>query len=402
MEGVPGKYKLFWGDAHTNLHAHQINPGALGRAAAHARDIMDFWPIAYYPAEKIKLQGFTAEDELPADLIGQQWRQICQLAADNNAPGRFVAFPGYEWQGDGSSGDHNVFFLRDDSPILIQPRRLADLYAEIRGRGLAAIAIPHHTGYRVGIRGKDWSVHDELLSPFAEIFSHHGSSENDDMQPGLQMNRNMCPGEYAGTIAAGLDRGLRLGIVASNDSHGGLGGIYGLGLMACYARELTRESLWEAFLARRVYGVSADRMELAFTAAGAFMGEEIRHAGPVEVHACARGSDRIDRIELLRNNCVIATHCHDGTWALPPEDQIGLFKLRIECGWGGRTSEVPQLGPHKWDCRLSVPDGQIVGVERWWRSDGQAVGPLGRGCQFTFTTAQQEPHRRAQHAGQRL
>ncbi len=82
-----------------------------------------------------------------------------------------------------------------------------------------------------------------------------------------------------------------------------------------WPQELTRDSLWDAFRNRRVYGVTGDRIELDFTCNGAPMGS-ILPAAPQNAgwQVSVRGADAIDRIELLRNDRVIATHSHQGTW----------------------------------------------------------------------------------------
>ena len=40
-------YEYLWADMHANPHHHQI--GQLEQWYRHARQVMDFWPIAYYP-----------------------------------------------------------------------------------------------------------------------------------------------------------------------------------------------------------------------------------------------------------------------------------------------------------------------------------------------------------------
>lgn len=57
-----------------------------------------------------------------------------------------------------------------------------------------------------------------------------------------------------------------------------LSGMYGHGLMAVLAPALTRADLWAAFRARRVYGVTGDRIALDFTVNGAAMGSQIAAA----------------------------------------------------------------------------------------------------------------------------
>jgi hypothetical protein len=251
------------------------------------------------------------------------------------------------------------------------------------------MVIPHHTAYMPGIRGKDWSVHDERLTPFAEIYSSHGCSEDDGEWIGLRSNRNMGPNTSGGTTEDGLDRGYKLGIICSNDSHYGLPAVYGMGTMACYARELTRESLWEAFAARRVYGVTGDRIVLDFSVNGAPMGSVIRAKGPVRINATVRCTDALDRIELLRNNRVIATHCHAGTWEPLTGGERIRCKFRVEAGWNPIPDRLPNQGDKHWHGRLEVPDGVIVSVEKCWKTLGQRVDkPGGRGCEFEFRTEQ--------------
>jgi len=380
-----GDYNLYWGDSHTNLHHRHMDE--LPRILSGAQEMLDFWPVAYYPQEFIERNGFPYEDWCPQEQIERDWQAICDLAAENNEPGTFVIFSGYEWQGHGRFGDHNVFHLEDHQPLL-QNNTLPELYDELHRQGIRAFAIPHHTAYRVGVRAKRWDVHDEDLSPFAEIYSCHGCSESDEEWPGLRTNWSMGPGVSGGTIEDGLDQGYRLGIICSGDTHHGFPGTYTHGLMGCYARELTREALWEAFAERRVYGASADRIALDFRVEGAMMGAEIEMSGPVRCEVEVAGCDALDRIELLRNNRVVATYCHNGTWQPPAGDERIRCKLRIEAGWGPRAKRYGLGGlARDWDGSIEVPNGAIVSVERCWQNFGQRVGAVGGSrCEFGFHT----------------
>jgi hypothetical protein len=360
----------------------------LPAALEHARAVLDFWPIAYYPHTYVYTNGWRKEAMQPDGVLHPAWRAICDLARQGNRPGELVVFPGFEWQGDGRHGDHNVFFLDDDPPLLRSPT-LPDLYADIRRAGLRAIVIPHHTGYYPGVRSKDWSVHDAELSPFVEVFSAHGCSEMDEECLGLRRNWHMGPGVSGGMYADALDRGLKIGAVASTDEHAGNPGSWGQGLMGCHARSLTREALWEAFAARRVYGVTGDRIELDLDVEGAVMGEVIARRGKVRVRVGVRGSDAIDRVELLRNNRVIATHCHNGTWDPPGGDGRIRAKFRVEAGWGPAPSDIPDLPPRQWACAIEVHDGAVVSAEKCWRQRGQRLGTVGgRRREFGFITRQ--------------
>jgi hypothetical protein len=198
----------------------------------------------------------------------------------------------------------------------------------------------------------------------------------------------MGPGVGGGTYQEALDLGLHLGAICSTDNWTNMPGHWGQGLMGCLAKELTRDGLWEAFLARRVYGVTGDRLALEFTCNGAQMGSILPYATTRQFRVAVRGSDAIDRIELLRNGHMIATHCHQGTWELPPRGKRSRFKIRIEPGWGPRLGEVP-LPDRRWKGTLAIDGGRMIGWEPCWVTRSQGVPELtGDTAQFTMVSRQ--------------
>ena len=370
---------IFWGETHDNSIVAMREPVPAIEAVVKATSHLDFYAAAYYTAfwPGIADGGHPSEGKQPARIIlegwkdqkrlSKEWADVQDATCKMNQPGTFVTFPGYEWQGDGSSGDHNVVYLREGLPIH-RVNTIAELYTRLRGHD--AIAVPHHIAYRAGVRGRDWSVFDEQLSPFAEIYSIHGCSETDEEWVGLRQNSHMGPGLSGGTYQDALDRGLHVGAICSTDNWGDMPGHYGRGLMACVARELTREGLWEAFKARRVYGVTGDRIRLDFRIGDAVMGEIARLNGSRRIGVKVVGSDALDRIEILRNGRVIATHCHQGTWDMPQPGTRTRFKLRIEAGWGPREGEV-SLPDRRWEGEVRVSGGRMLAFEPCWISPGQ-------------------------------
>jgi hypothetical protein len=396
-------YQILWGDTHHNTYQHYVQDPPLSQIMAWASTYLDFYTGAYYtpafrsvppkaglsqrvegiegghltealPEQQSEWRGIHLESWKEPAAMAREWAEVQSVTADWDRPGEFVTFPGYEWQGNGRWGDHNVIHRFEGHPIQ-RVDTLPELYQRLQS--LQAIAIPHHTAYRVGQRAPTWSACDDRISPFAEIYSIHGCSETDEEWIGLRHNSHMGPGVGGGTYQEALDRGLHLGAICSTDNWTNMPGQWGQGLMACVARELTRESLWEAFLARRVYGVTGDRIELAFTCNGAPMGSTLGHAPRRDIRVAVRGSDAIDRIEILRNGKVMATHCHQGTWDLPAPGTRARFKLRVEAGWGPRLGEVP-LGDKKWEGVLSVSGGRMLAWEPCWISREQGIPRLER------------------------
>lgn len=369
------EYQLFWGDSHANIHPHHMPK--LDDAFTAARDHLDFFPIAYYPFVIDDIKGMRVESVGQRPQFLEDWKRIKEAVTSYHEPGGFVTFPGYEWHGNRRRwGDHNVYYPGAGGELLAC-ESLSQLYEQVRK--FKGIVIPHHTAYLVGERGKDWDLLDEELSPFAEVYSgHHGSSEAADGPLPMRYNNNMGPRVSGGTVQEGLARGYRLGIIASNDSHTGFAGTWGEGLMAACAKELTREALWEAFLARRVYGVTGDRIELLFQANGHLMGEVFEGQGPVEVICRVKGLDAIERIELLRNNQVIHTYCQrDKAGAITTGRKL-RFKLRIEAGWGPtRDKGFPVSGDKHWQMRLAVAGGKVLALTPCSTTFGQKIEEVG-------------------------
>ncbi len=387
-------YNIYWGEAHDNTYQFAETVIPIEESLRRARSHLDFYAAAYYTAFSSAFQagGHLSETDKPVDIaregwkdderLEREWKEVQDSSRTLNEPGRFVAFPGYEWQGDGSPGDHNVFFRSEGAPI-IKVNSLRELYERLRSLDIEAVAIPHHTGYRPGRRGRDWSVFDESLSPFAELYSIHGCSETDEEWIGLRQNSHMGPGQGGGTYQDALDWGYHVGAVCSTDNWGDMPGHYGNGRMAVLATGLTREALWEAFKARRVYGVTGDRIEIDFAVEDAVMGNIIDVSGPRHIRVAVRGSDAIDRIELLRNGRVVATHNHQGTWDYPGSGTTSRFKIRVEPGWGPRPNEL-DLEDRRWDGRIRADSGRIIGWEPCWITPGQTEPDI-RGGEASFT-----------------
>jgi len=382
-------YNLYWGDTHCQYPPHIASedewPALVERSVAAATQYLDFMPLVFYPALHLaSAEGMPhVESRGWLDAFEPYWQTITALAKKYYRPGKFVTFPGYEWIGNRTRwGDHNVVYRHDDQPLDLA-MHIDDLYANLRRRG--GIAIPHHSGYAPGHRSKDWSHFDEALSPFAEIFSGHGCSEGEGSPVPMARNTIMGPRVTGNTIQDGLAQGCRFGIIASQDGWP-FAGRHGAGLMACYAEELTRESLWEAFLARRVYGVTGDRIKLDSRINNRSMGEAFEGSGNLRVRASAVGTQAIDRIELIKDNRVVATHCHQGTWRNPARGTVRV-KLQIEHGWGLSTSPRESVVAKNWDALVKTRGAQILSVEgRFSRLGQEIVRQTKTTCAYRLTT----------------
>ena len=239
--------RRYWGDLHGQSE-ETIGSGSAEEYFSFARDLagLDF-------------AGHQGND---FQITGKFWEHLQRLTRDADEPGRFVAFPGYEWSGNTAlGGDRNVLFLTegqqihrsshalvDDADRDTDCTHVTDLFAALRGR--PALLIPH-----VGGRYSDVRFHDRMQRS-VEVHSAWGTFE--------------------WLLGDALARGQRVGIVCNSDGHKGRPGAsypgasefgsYG-GLTCILAPELTRAALWEALIRRHHYGTTGARIHLEVQAA---------------------------------------------------------------------------------------------------------------------------------------
>jgi hypothetical protein len=140
------------------------------------------------------------------------------------------------------------------------------------------------------------------------------------------------------SVRDALDRGYRLGIVGSGDTHDGHPGVGApenrtIGLAAILAERLDRAAVLDALRARRVYATSGPRVVLHFEVSGVPMGGVLRVRGPEEprhIRVQAVGAAPISRIDVVKNGEVRFSAPGTGSPAL---------KLDVEDDEAVRTGE---------------------------------------------------------------
>ena len=186
--------------------------------------------------------------------------------------------------------------------------------------------------YQLNSRGKNWDTHDEAFSPFAEIYSSHGCSENDTGDMDMERHLHMGPRTGETCYERGLEKGYHVGAIASGDNHN-VPAAYNHGVMCVLAEDNTKEAIWEGLKNRRVYGVSKSRIGIDYTINGQPMGSVIPAGkGKLKFDICA--ADAIDRVEILKDNILDEMAVHAGTWER--NELTGQIKVKfaVEFGWG--------------------------------------------------------------------
>ena len=373
------KYKILWTDMHSNIHHEMIQE--LPKWVEQIKKTMDFWPIAYYPYYMRKDEtGMPVEDKYSMEEIVPDWEFLRQVTKQENEAG-FPMFMGYEWQGAGEDGDHNIFFKENDGEMEY-PLRYQELVKVFEGKPV--IGIPHHLAYQLRHRGKNWKTHNDKFSPFVEIYSSHGSSENDTTS--IEMNRHIHMGPRTGEtcVEEGWNQQHQFGVIASGDNHS-CPGVYGFGSCAVLAKSTSKEDIWDALINKRVYGVSRNRIQLDYRIDQAVMGSTIQESKTSNLELAVVAGNKIDRIELIKDNQVIEVISELSSETLT-EDKPIRFKFQLELGWGPDRRIFPDIESRKWTGKLET-SGKLISIEKCWSNFGQELYQVeDNSCEFDLTT----------------
>src|SRR5262249_45621529 len=124
------------------------------------------------------------------------------------------------------------------------------------------------------------------------------------------------------------------------------------GLAGVYARDLTREAIWEALRARRCFATTGERMVLCVTARERWMGERTAACKAPEIQVLAIGTRPLESVEVLRGTEVLYRY---------PLARPGR---RVRVVGGGARGDA-RGGLPRWDGGLTLSHGRIVSVEPW-------------------------------------
>ena len=331
------RYKLFWGDMHGQTK-QTVGTGTVDEYFSFLRDMagMDFG-------------GWQGND---FQITKELWQEVNEKTRQYNDPGKLVIFLGYEWSGlTPAGGDHNIYFKGDTGELhrsdhwLIEDKSDADtdrypidkLWEEFKERK-DVMGVAHIGGRHANL---DYWTPEHV--PLIEVHSHHGTFE--------------------WFLEEALNRGYKVGFIATSDDHTCRPG-YTLttqdfttrgGYTAVYAEELTREALWEAFWARRVYGTTGERIILDVSVDGHKMGEEIDAKDSVGVSVNVHGTKSLHSIEVMRSTECVYRH--------PFADPVDDEKL-IKIQWmGARVKSRPKIV--NWNGGLSIDKGKIISYREY-------------------------------------
>jgi len=232
----------FWGDLHGQSE-ETIGTGSARAYFAFARD------RAFVDACGHQGNDFQITDEF--------WHELNRITEEFDAPGSYIALPGYEWSGNTAlGGDRNVFFPNEDriirrsSHALIEDQATAkydcttagELFEAFAEAGEFDVVCYAHCGGRYADIGL---AHDGRFEKSVEVHSSWGTFE--------------------WLLADALKFGYRVGVVCNSDGHKGrpgasypgAGKFGAIGGLTCYLmEELSRPALLDCLRKRHHYGTT--------------------------------------------------------------------------------------------------------------------------------------------------
>lgn len=334
--------EIFWGDVHSGQTEIGCGSGSVSESYAFGRDCAGLQFITHQSNDHY----VTLSD----------WAHVRKITDEFYEPGVYVPILGCEWSPfteDG--GDRNVIygydepilrrsdrFFREDvpdpEPDVPRAPEFHDAFRDLD------VLVNIHVGGRM--TNLDW--YEQKIEKLCETHSTHGTVEWFFMDA--------------------LSRGYKVGLTAGTDGvmgrpgacHPGRRLIRNLrnGLTAVYAKELTRESIWEALHARRTYATTGERIRLLFQVDGADMGSEIVTTGSPKISFDIEGTKAIERVDLFRGVEII------DSWTVSPRVAQPEDSTYLRVLWGGTEQKgTARLQRVDWTGSLSVSNGTIELME---------------------------------------
>ena len=293
-------YSIYRGDLHrhTDISLDGGGDGSLVDAYRYARDAagMDFLGVTDHNHEIVEPYNW--------------WRN--QKVADLFQLENFAAFYGYERSLEFPNGHRNVFFIRRGTSIL--PIETAEhlglegserLFWHLRRKN--GTSIPHTIASG---SGTDWRDNDPKVEHLLEIFQgmrdtyeYPGAPQPMTVRPSATLEQDNRPFRRLGTAWSALEKGYKLGFIASSDhlsTH--------ISYACLLAEELTPEGLLEAIRARRAYAATDNIiLEVRFLGSDGehLMGEAFKSATPIRIQANLLGTRPIRRVDVIKDNRVV-------------------------------------------------------------------------------------------------
>jgi hypothetical protein len=279
-----------------------------------------------------------------------EWEETRRHAISFYEPGKFIPFLGWEYSTNlPMGGHHNVMFRtpegRARKPIQEYPA-LTDFYHAMRAayQPRDVVVIPH--AHQPG----DWRISDPQLEPLIEIMSGHGTFE------------------WFGRLY--LQNGYEIGFVAASDDHFSHPGysapwheVVGMfqqgGLAAAIAPEKSRDAIFDALRAHRVYATNWERIIVDLKLNGADIGSRVKFSPARKMEGRVIGTGPLESITIYKNGEPV----HEFDYITRTALTLPADKLSVEVGVESQSHPPGYARVFPRETRKWTGSIEIIGAE---------------------------------------
>lgn len=298
---------LYWG----LFHGESEKADALENIENCLRNFRDEQSLQFYASS-----SFDSTEETSSE----NWKNVCHFIAEFNEDQRFTTFCSSQWQGNPKEEGVRQFLFAKDMKVMLRKKDLKSnslkkIYKTTLPKDM--ISIPSFTmGSVCPFDFKDYNPDFEKV---VEIYNAWGSSECTAKEGNARPIKGKQSSEDPeGSIRAALNKNYRFGFIAGGlDDRGIYSSFYdnkqtqySSGLTAIFAKDQTRESLWEAINQRACYATTGERIILGFYIAEVFMGGILSTQSKPGllfnryISGFVIGSEALKTVEIIRNGKV--------------------------------------------------------------------------------------------------
>jgi hypothetical protein len=262
-------------------------------------------------------------------------------------PGHFVAIPAYEWTGtgslkreDGPYGHIDVLYLEEDGDLEFytpfdqdcKGGSLKKIWETFKGRKI--ITIPHHMADVW--HPFQWEIMDTEMAPVVEVFQTTRGSYEKPGAPGVN-NFDSFEGKFC---ADWLQKGKKFGFIGGGEHSG-------TALAGLIVKDLTRKSLYEAFMAKRTFATTGLIATANFTCNESPMGSSVK-CDNTQFKIKVKAAEPIYELQIVKNG--------------EEYKQVSINGLDLDYTWRIK----PDTEEEFWYCRVIFKNNEIVWTSPIW------------------------------------
>lgn len=339
--------RLFWGDT----HCHSIfGDGVRSPEELHA-----------FARDEACLDVFAHTEHTEA-ITDDQWDYFTAVSNRFYEPGKYVSLIGGEWTSK-PYGHRNFIYRGSSGPVIRSSdenqNTLEKLFSIVeKNQGLVIANHPMDSAFPIDF---DTYYHDPKVERLVEMYSIGGSQEISTTESGTNGK------QQNNSVQDGLKNGRKLGMLGVGDTHDGrpgdalhewqvepdsYKGLQKPGLTGIWAKDLSRESIFEALWNRRVYATTHHRTIIKFSINDFPMGSIIKASNQLEVKTEIASELLIEKVELLKEEIVL--------------EEIHPIKKNVE--W---IRDISQSGSEEtwYYLRVSLENNNFAWVSPIWVSN---------------------------------